>query len=134
MYINQLPFLTGIDGTIQYRMIATLKTREHNEFFVALDKFLRAFNAAGFVVKKIHADGEFEPMMAIVQDELDVQVNCTTAGEHVGIAERNNQTIKGRVHVGFHRTPYKALPARIGHRLHRQSEFLPGEGRSVELL
>jgi hypothetical protein len=111
MFINQLPFLTGIDGTIKYRMIATLKTREHDEFFVALDKFLRAYNAAGFVIKKIHADGEFEPMMAIVQDELDVQVNCTTAGEHVGIAERNNQTIKERVRVGFHRTPpYKAIP------------------------
>jgi hypothetical protein len=56
MFINQLPFLTGIDGTIKYRMIATLKTQEHEEFFVALDKFLRAYNAAGFVIKKIHVD------------------------------------------------------------------------------
>jgi hypothetical protein len=31
MFINKLPFLTGIDGTIKYRMIATLKTREHDE-------------------------------------------------------------------------------------------------------
>jgi hypothetical protein len=35
----------------------------------------------------------------------DVQANFTTAAKHVGIAERNNQTIKARVRVGFHRTP-----------------------------
>ena len=110
MFINKLPFMTGIDNCIKYRMIATLNSRKHDEFYQALDTFLRAYNAAGFVVKKLRADGEFEPMLAVIKDELDITLNLTTAGAHVPVAERNNQTIKGRVRTMYHRTPYNYLP------------------------
>ena len=109
MFINSLPFLTGINGTIKYCMIATLNSRQQDKLFTALNKFLRAYIAASFVVTKIHADGKFESMLATVKDELDVDINCTMAGEHVSVAERNNQTIQSRVRVGFHQTPYQAL-------------------------
>jgi hypothetical protein len=94
-------------------LIATLRSRDHDEFFVALDKFLRRYNAAGFVIKKIHADGEFKPMMDRIKDGLDCEVNHTTAGEHVPVAERNNKTIKECVRVGYHRLPFKHMPKEL---------------------
>ena len=49
-------------------------------------------------------------MLEHLQDELDIQINCVAAGEHVPEAERNNRLIKERVRATFHSLPFKALP------------------------
>jgi hypothetical protein len=46
------------------------------------------YNKAGFQIKTIHCDQEFQPMMARVSDELDITMNYATADEHVSEVEQ----------------------------------------------
>jgi hypothetical protein len=87
-----------------------MNTRQHEEYYRALDQILWHYNQAGFVIKEIHCDGEFRRMMERVNDDLDVNMNFTNAQDHVPEAQRNNQTIKERIRAAYHRLPYKALP------------------------
>jgi hypothetical protein len=45
-----------------------------------------------------------------VSDNLNVEMNYTTKGEHVPEAERNNRTIGERIRATYHNLPYKAIP------------------------
>ena len=110
MYVNECGMLTAIDRTIKFRSLVPMNTRQHEEYYRALDQILRHYNQAGFVIKEIHCDGEFRSMMERVNDDLDVNMNFTNAQDHVPEAERNNRTIKERIRAAYHRLPYKALP------------------------
>jgi hypothetical protein len=87
-----------------------MNTRQHKEYYRALDQILRHYNQAGFVITQIHCNGEFRSMMDKVKDDLDVNMNFTNAQDHVPEAERDNRTIKERIRAVYHRLPYKALP------------------------
>mgnify|MGYP002176679840 FL=1 len=110
MYVNECGMLTAIDRTIKFRSLVPIETRQHEEYFRALDKILRHYNNAGFVIKVIHCDGEYRSMMDKVKDDLNVDMNFTNAQDHVPEAERNNRTIKERIRAAYHRLPYKAIP------------------------
>ncbi len=110
MYANECGMLTAIDRTIKFRSLVPMKTKQHDEYYRALDQILRHYNQAGFVIQTIHCDGEFRGMMEKVDDDLDVKMNFTNAQDHVPEAERNNRTIKERIRAAFHRLPYKAIP------------------------
>ena len=45
-----------------------------------------------------------------VKDELGIEMNYSTKGDHEHKAERNIETIKERVRTGYHYMPYPALP------------------------
>jgi hypothetical protein len=87
-----------------------IANRTHDEYYCVLDKILRLYNGAGFVIKTIHCDGEFHALMERVKDDLGVRMNITNALDHVPEAEQNNRTIKERVWAAYHRLPYKAIP------------------------
>jgi hypothetical protein len=87
-----------------------MDTKQHEEYYRALDEILRQYNNAGFVIKTIHCNGEYCGMMEKVKDNLDVTMNFTNAQDHVPEAERNNRTIKERIRASYHRLPYKAIP------------------------
>ncbi|WP_288992819.1 polyprotein of Ty1/Copia retrotransposon [uncultured Marinobacter sp.] len=110
MYVNECGMLTAIDRTIKFRSLIPMNTKQHDEYYRALDQILRLYNQAGFVIKTIHCDGEYRGMMEKVDDDLDVNMNFTNAQDHVPEAERNNRTIKERIRAAYHRLPYKAIP------------------------
>ena len=110
MYVNECGMMTTIDRTIKFRAVLPMGNKTHEEYYGALDKVLRLYNEAGFVIKTIHCDGEFRAMMNRVKDDLGVRMNFTNALDHVPEAERNNRTIKERIRAAFHRLPYKAIP------------------------
>ena len=97
MYGNECGMLTAIDWTIKFWSLVPLNTRQHEEYYRALDQILRHYNQAGFVIKEIHCDGEFRSMMASVNDDLDVNTNFNNAQYHVPEAERNNPTNEQRL-------------------------------------
>jgi hypothetical protein len=74
---------------------------------------LQLYNSAGFHIKTIHCNGEFQTMMDKVKDNLGVHMSFTNALDHVPKADRNNRTIKERVRAAYHRLPYKALPRQL---------------------
>ena len=71
---------------------------------------LHKCNSAGFIVKTIHCDGEYHPVMDKVKDELNVNMNCANPLDHVPEAERNNRVIKECVRAACHQLPFKKLP------------------------
>ena len=67
---------------------------QESSFFKAIDKVLRKYNAGGYEIEQIECDGEFKPLLDTVMDNMDIRMNYTNAQEHVGVAERNNRTLK----------------------------------------
>jgi hypothetical protein len=110
MYVNECGMLTVIDRTIKFGSLVSMNTKQHVEYYRALDQILHHYNRAGSVIRTLHCDGEFRGMMEQVEDDLDVKMNFTNAQDHVPEAERNNQTIKERIRAAYHRLPYKAIP------------------------
>ena len=110
MYVNGMPFLTGIDKTIRYRTTISLSDRTADTLYEAIDVAFRQYNKAGFTISWIYCDGEFKPLMNQVIDELDVQLNCASKNEHVGDAERNNRTAGDHLRTMFHHSPYDTPP------------------------
>jgi hypothetical protein len=110
MYVNGMPMLTGIDRSIRYRGLVPMTSRVSGELYRALDAILRAYNKRGYRVKTINCDGEFRTMMNEVNDDLEIEMNYTSKGEHVPEAERNNRTIGERIRTTYHNLPYKAVP------------------------
>ena len=45
-----------------------------------------------------------------VSDEMDIEMNHTTTGEHVHEAERHIRTLKERIRCTWHSLPFKAWP------------------------
>lgn len=83
MYVNGIPMLTGIDDPVRHRNLIPLARRHSPELYAALDKMLRFYNQHGFYVREIRADNEFRSLLEPLQDNLDVQMNFSNAGEHV---------------------------------------------------
>jgi hypothetical protein len=76
-----------------------------------VDVVLRKYNSKrGFNIVSINCDQEFHPIMERVADDLDVEMNYATTDEHVPEAERNNRTIKERVHAIYNSMPYSKIP------------------------
>ena len=87
MFVNQMPFLTGIDHPIYNRDCVPLDSQISDELFRGLDRILRHYNECGFRIKKIHCDGQFQHLLDTVKDELHVELNCCMPGDHVHAAE-----------------------------------------------
>ena len=71
---------------------------------------LRQYNKAGFRITTINCNQEFESMMNEIKDDLGVDINPASQGEHVPEAERNNRAIKERIRSTYHNLPYNKLP------------------------
>ena len=87
-----------------------LKSRNVDEIYSGIDDILRNYNKAGFRIKTIHCDGEFKEFVDPIRDELDIDINYTSMGEHIPEAERNNRTIEERIRATYHSLPYDKLP------------------------
>ena len=102
MFVNGMPMLTAIDKPINFRSLVPVDSKSAEDYYKALDKIFRAYNRAGFTIKRIHCDGEYKSMTDEVKDKLDIDMNYANPGDHVPQAERNNRVIKERIRVGYH--------------------------------
>jgi hypothetical protein len=117
MYVNECGMLTTIDWKSKFRSLVPMNTKQHHEYYCALDQILRYYNRAGFTIRTPHCNGEFRGMMEKVTDDLEVNMNFTIAQDHVPESERNNQTIKEMIRAAYHRLPYMAIPRIMIHYL-----------------
>ena len=93
MFVNKCGMLTAIDGTIKFRSLVLMNTKQNKEYYQALDAIRHHYHQAGFMIKAIHCDGEYRVRMEQVQNDLDVVMNYTNANDHVPEAKHNNRTI-----------------------------------------
>ena len=96
MYVNESSTLTAIDQTIEFRNLVPMNTRQHKEYYRALNQILCYYNDAGFVITEIDCNGEYHG--------VDVKMNFTNAQDHAPEAERNNWTIKERIQAAYTNT------------------------------
>ncbi|CAJ1968676.1 unnamed protein product [Cylindrotheca closterium] len=131
-FINKTFGLTTIDGSVRYQTFVPLRSRTAESLYDAIDHVLRIYNHADFTIKTIYCDGEFRPVFDDVKDEMNVDMNYASRGEHDPTAERNNQHIKAFFRVQYHRMPYKAIPRIITEAIAKQvaqtSNFYPAKG------
>jgi hypothetical protein len=74
-----------------------MKNLTKKQLFKCLDEVLRRYDGAGYKVKTILTDQQFCSVIDKVKDQLDVDTNPTTTGQHQNEAERNIRTIKERI-------------------------------------
>jgi hypothetical protein len=110
MFIMKCGMLTGIDKSVYYRSVAANVLSTKDGILIGLQRMARFYNRAGFVIRVIHANQQFKPIMGDIEDELHIAVNWTHQDEHVDLAERNNRTIQERVRAVSHGTPFKKMP------------------------
>jgi hypothetical protein len=107
MFVNGLPFLvTSLQG-ISLVTIEYLKLRTAKRLIDTLERVIRIYRKAGFVVQTALMDMEFKKL----RDKLpNVILNTTAAREHVGEIKRKIQVVKERGRSTISILPYKLLP------------------------
>ena len=88
---------TAMDQTIEFRNLVPMNTRQHKEYYRALNQILCYYNDAGFVITEIDCNGEYHG--------LDVKMNFTNAQDYVPKAEWNNRMIKEQVPAAYQHLP-----------------------------
>ena len=82
MYIKGKIFLTNICKTIKLIAIQDITEIKIHILSKSFDNKFRAYNKAGFKIKRIHVDTEFKPVEDTFKD-IDIIMNYSTVQEHV---------------------------------------------------
>ena len=108
-----------VDGIAFLLMVARRKkfvTAEHVPIRTAislskhLKRVLEVYRRAGFVVRTILMDGEFEKIKSLMPS---VECNTTAAMEHVSEVERTIRTVKERIRGLLATLPFSHVPKRM---------------------
>ena len=78
VYINTCAMLTSIDRTILFCSLCPIDNRSYDEYFHALRAILQHYNNGGYLIKRIHCNGEYKGMMDKVGKDLQVEMNYTS--------------------------------------------------------
>jgi hypothetical protein len=107
MFVNTVPFLVSSSRNINLTTIEHVPHRTANKLGSLLQRIINVYARAGFTVRTILMDNEFEK----VRDYLpNVTLNTTAAAEHVGDIERRIRVIKERCRGIICTLPYKTFP------------------------
>lgn len=108
-YVNEIPFLLSMSQKIKFLTLECIPNRSSNTLTVALNRVVSLYRRAGYSVKIILLDMEFE----CLEEHLDVPINVAAAREHVPGVEREIRTIKERGRALLSTSPFKKFPRRI---------------------
>jgi hypothetical protein len=110
MWVNGFLFLTTISEHIMYRTAHHVPRRTTEVYKTLLKQVCCIYNAVGFLVKFVHGNNGFRPLIEVLEDELGVKMQFAPPQGHVSEAERNNRTIKERVRVTYHCSHFNRIP------------------------
>ena len=108
MFIQGLAFLTTISKRIKYRTIEFIEKRNEKVLNKGFDNVFRIYNKAGFRITELHVDPEFKFLKEVMKD-IDIELNCSSAQEHVPDIERSIRVIKERFRALYHRLPFNCI-------------------------
>ena len=109
MFIQNIPFLTTISRRICYRTVQPLPNRSTKALNAAFDEVFRVYNRGGYTISRIYCDPEFRHLRQTMAD-IDIDLRCAAAQEHVSEIERSIRVIKERFRSMYHRLPFQSLP------------------------
>jgi hypothetical protein len=110
MFVCGLPFVVSISRKIKFTTVEYLPGRKQPILIKSLRKILRLYQNRGFKVEIALMDREFE---CLRDDIPELNLNTTSASEHVPDIERQIRVIKERMRAIKSTLPFKRLPARI---------------------
>ena len=55
MHVNECSMLTTVNPTMKFQSLVPMNTRQHKEYYRALDQILWYYSGAGFAFARIHA-------------------------------------------------------------------------------
>jgi hypothetical protein len=106
-FVNGLPFLVTSLRGISLIMIEFLPLQTVKRLALTLERVIRVYRVAGFIVQVALMDMEFEKLKDILPN---ITINTTAARQHVGKIERKIRVIKERARGTMATLPYLTLP------------------------
>ena len=108
IFVNKIPFLMSYSQNLKGKTCSFIKNRTKAVVYEALDLIFVFYHKAGYRVIEVRADPEFAKIERhILEDEEnDINLNLSSAQEHVPGVERSARTIKERVRAWHSRMPY----------------------------
>jgi len=110
-FVNKIPFFLTLSRKICFTAVNHLANRSVSEIFKAFKEIYQYYLQRGFRITTVHADGEFEPLRALIAAlPGGPTVNLASAQEHVPEIERRIRVVKERCRAKRHSLPFKQLP------------------------
>jgi hypothetical protein len=111
-FVNKIPFFLTYSRKICCTYVTHLENRKVTTIFKSFVKTYRYYKQHGFDIESVHADGEFGPLQAMINEHMPNGpfVNLATTNEHVPEIERRIQVVKERTRAVRHSLPYKRIP------------------------
>ena len=78
--------------------------------FEGIDNVLHHYNRADIYISVIHADKEFKPIFADLEDKWEIDMNFSLSKEHAPDIKRANRTLQERFRVALYRLPFCLIP------------------------
>ena len=114
MFVDGMPYLITISQPLNLLMVKSLEGRRDKEAIEeALIKIIRQYRARGFSIERVLCDGE--KGVAACADLLNaegIELNISSAGQHVPVIERAIRQIKERIRAIVTTLPY-ILPNKL---------------------
>ena len=107
MFVNGVPFLVSSSKNINLTTIEHVPSRTADKLGFLLHRIMKVYARAGFTVRTILMDNEFEKVKDYVHQAT---LNTTAAAEHVGDIERRIRVVKERCRGIICTLPYTSMP------------------------
>ncbi|KAL7447680.1 hypothetical protein ACHAXS_000062, partial [Conticribra weissflogii] len=91
MYVDGIPFLVTTSRNIKFITVKHTPIQTTSELTQSLTRTMHLYTIAGFVVRTILMDGQFE---SLKNHLFNVVINAMSSSEHVGDVERCLRVIK----------------------------------------
>ena len=108
MFVNRVVFLISISQSIRFGTCELLANQTH----ISIDNILKLYSMGGYLVSKIHMDGQFEGIQEKIIGQ-NIWFNVTSRNDQVPKIERYILTVKERARCILNELPFKKLPVRI---------------------
>ena len=109
-FVDGIAFLLTLSRQIQFFTVEHAPKRTAKQLVIHLKRVLQVYNRAGFTVRYVLMDREFEK----VKNELpSVVINTTATKEHVSEAKRKIHVVTERARGILCTLPYQNIPSRM---------------------
>jgi hypothetical protein len=109
-FVNGTPFLMTVARRMKFITVEHVLVRTATNLSKHIKQVLEVYKRAGFIVRTILMDGEFEKIQPLLPT---LECNTTAAKEHLSEAEQTIRTIKERTRGLLATLPFSHMPRRM---------------------
>jgi len=111
MFINKIPFVMTTSCNIHFGTADLVKDMKNNTLIMSIEQVIQAYQARGFKIQAILADGQFQHIQQIIEQK-GIRLNICGANEHVPEIKRYIRTVKERIR-SIAETSFERYPPRL---------------------